>query len=131
MRSSPLRSAVALVAAATTACGGGAVAERDVVEPLAARADRVAELADAGDGCGAEAELAALLGDASAARDAGELAPGVVDELRGAAERMREAGLACAADTEEDAAPADADADDEGKGRGKGKGKGKAKGKGR
>ncbi len=95
-----------------SACGGDTGIDAAVTEPLAARADRVAELAEAGDGCGALDELALLRADTTAAVDTGSLPSSATVEVDGVADRIA-AGLTCEAEEPDEADESDDDADED------------------
>jgi hypothetical protein len=86
----------AIVAAVVlvTACGGGSVADPEVVGALAERIDRVAELAEAGEDCDALGELEGFVSEVDTAQADGTLPAAAADELADPVQRIAD-GLDC------------------------------------
>jgi hypothetical protein len=127
----------ALACAATMAgCGGGdGEAERraeppkipsDVVDGLAERSDAIADKLEAGDVCGAALEADALVNEARAAVDAGEVPARYEDELIATAVELQNT-VNCPPPPPPQPEEEEEE-DEEGKGDGKGKGDGQGKG---
>jgi hypothetical protein len=133
-RSGRASAAALLVTVALAACGGGDGASdetgtaaaptlpRALAEELALASDEVAELLEAGDGCGASERADELRGRTLAAVESGEVPAELVDPLVTAVEALA-TGIVC-----EPAVTGEEDDEDDDRGQGKGKAKGKDKG---
>jgi hypothetical protein len=135
-RSGRASAAALLAAVALAACGGDGAGSDEaetaavpslppaLAEELAATSDEVAELLEAGDGCGAAERAAELREQALAAAESGAVPSQLERPLATAVDRLATQIVCEPATTEED----EDDEDERGKGKGKAKGKDEDKG---